>query len=136
MTNQNNPYIDLLDHVVCNQCGADDFEVIYPPDYSNAKSEDLKNSFRSSGDELLLDQLVKCRVCGLQYLNPRIKQDVVLEAYSDGSDETFISQASARERTFASCLNTIEKNTSMRGKILDVGTAGGSFLSVAKQRGW
>lgn len=129
-------YKHLLETVPCNLCGEDDFEIVYPPDYESAKPEDILHTFRSSGDEILLDQLVRCKNCGLEYLNPRLGETVVVEGYSEGSDEMFVSQALVRERTFAKSLKMIEKNTQQRGYLLDVGTAGGSFLAVAKQRGW
>jgi len=136
MSDRINSYTDLLEEVVCNLCGADEYEVIHSPRYEIARPDDIVNIFRSSGDEILIDQLVRCRQCGLQYLNPRLKQDLVLKGYSAGTDETFISQVAARERTFAKCLDIIEDMRPQRGRILDVGTAGGSFLGVAKQRGW
>lgn len=136
MSDQASRYKALLESVVCNQCGADDYNIIYPARYGAAKPDELIQSFRSSGDEVLLDQLVCCRQCGLRYLNPRLRQDLILESYSAGTDETFVSQAAARERTFARCLDIIERVWPQRGRILDVGTAGGSFLGVARQRGW
>lgn len=129
-------YQALLESVPCNLCGADDYEIIYPPRYELAKPEEIANTFRSSGDEVLLDQLVKCKSCGLQYLNPRLRADVVIEGYSIGSDEMFVSQVAGRERTFAKSLRMIERLRPQRGRLLDVGTAGGSFLAVAKQAGW
>lgn len=129
-------YKRLLETVQCNLCGEDDFEIVYPPDYESAKPDDILHTFRSSGDEILLDQLVRCENCGLEYLNPRLGETVVVEGYSEGSDEMFVSQAAGRERTFAKSLKIIEKHTQTRGDLLDVGTAGGSFLAVAKQRGW
>lgn len=129
-------YQELLETVPCNLCGAEDYAVVYPPRYENARPDELLTAFRSSGDELLLDQLVKCKHCGLQYLNPRLKADVVLQGYSEGSDETFVSQVAGRERTFAAALKRIEDLRPTRGKLLDVGTAGGSFLAVARQAGW
>ena len=129
-------YQTLLEHVSCNCCGANEFKVIYPARYEMANPEELINSFRSSGDEILIDQLVQCKNCGLEYLNPRLKQDIIMEAYSEGNDEGFISQASARERTFEKCLKAIEKFQPRQGKIFDVGTAGGSFLKVAQKNGW
>jgi 2-polyprenyl-3-methyl-5-hydroxy-6-metoxy-1,4-benzoquinol methylase len=129
-------YKALLETVPCNLCGADDYEVIYPPRYEQAKPEEIANTFRSSGDEVLLDQLVACKQCGLMYLNPRLRSDVVLEGYSAGSDEQFISQAAGRERTFVKSLKIIERLRPNRGRLLDVGTAGGSFLAVAKKTGW
>ncbi|MDH5506893.1 MAG: class I SAM-dependent methyltransferase [Anaerolineae bacterium] len=129
-------YKKLLESVPCNLCGADDFDVVYPARYELAKPEEILETFRSSGDEILLDQLVRCKQCGLEYLTPRLREDVVIEGYSAGSDEMFISQAAGRERTFTKALNLIENHYAGRGKLLDVGTAGGSFLAVAKRSGW
>lgn len=131
-----NRYKSLLTKVTCNICGADDYKIIYPARYEEANPDDILETFRSSGDEILVDQLVQCRNCGLQYLNPRLKSSLILTGYSSGTDEAFISQNQARERTFSSSLDKIEKYRKNRGKILDVGTAGGAFLGVAAQRGW
>ena len=127
---------DALESVPCNLCGADDTQVIYPARYEHETAESLAEKFKSSGDELLVDQLVRCRACGLEYLNPRPRPDLVLEGYSSGEDPAFVSQAASRERTFARCLDLVEANVSGRGRLLDIGTAGGSFLHVAKSRGW
>ena len=129
-------YDNMLEDVVCNLCGSDDYDVVYPSSYRESHFEDIAQIFRSSGDEILLDQLVLCRQCGLKYLNPRLQQELILEGYSSGTDKTFVSQVQARERVFLKSLDFIERFVSHRGKILDVGTAGGSFLGVAKQRGW
>jgi SAM-dependent methyltransferase len=136
MTSNVEKYQALLESVPCNLCGANDYEVVYPPRYADAKPEEIANTFRSSGDEVLLDQLVRCKNCGLQYLTPRLKASVVLEGYGAGTDELFVSQAAGRERTFASSLRYIEKFRPQRGSLLDVGTAGGSFLAVAQRAGW
>lgn len=136
MSDRASRYEALLETVVCNLCGADDHDVIYPPRYDAARPDAITHSFRSSGDEILVDQLVRCRQCGLQYLNARLRQDLILEGYSVGGDETFISQVAARERTFAKGLDIVERVVPQRGRILDIGTAGGSFLGVARRRGW
>jgi 2-polyprenyl-3-methyl-5-hydroxy-6-metoxy-1,4-benzoquinol methylase len=130
-------YKALLENVNCNLCGAhENYEVIYPPVYHQANPDKIEESFRSSGDEVLIDQLVRCRQCGLQYLTPRLQQSVIINSYSNGSDEIFVSQAGAREATFNRCLDVVEQAYPKKGRILDIGTAGGSFLSVAKKRGW
>lgn len=129
-------YASLLESVSCNLCGADDYRVVYPPRYESSTAKDLADRFRSSGEEVLIDQLVQCKRCGLKYLNPRLPPEKILEGYSAGSDENFISQASAREMTFERCLEALEKVRPGRGRILDVGTAGGSFLRAATKRGW
>ncbi len=129
-------YKALLENVPCNLCGADDFDIVYPATYEKAKPDQVEESFRSSGDEILVDQLVRCRRCQLEYLTPRLNQEVIIHAYSSGSDEIFVSQAKAREVTFNRCLDIVEKYQPAKGKVLDVGTAGGSFLAAAKKRGW
>ena len=129
--------VSLLERVPCNVCGADDYTVVYPAQYDHAKYEDLTQIFKSSGDERLIDQLVRCNRCSLHYLNPRLRQDVILEGYSSGSDEAFVSQNAARESTFRGCLAAVEASSGIRrGRLLDVGAAGGAFLHVARQRGW
>lgn len=129
-------YQALLEDTPCNLCGANDYDVVYHPRYELAQPDEIIENFRSSGDEILVDQLVRCKQCDLQYLTPRLKQDVVIEGYSEGTDEMFISQAEGRERTFDRSLDYIERLMPSRGRILDVGTAGGSFLGVAAKRGW
>jgi 2-polyprenyl-3-methyl-5-hydroxy-6-metoxy-1,4-benzoquinol methylase len=129
-------YRAMLEDVSCNLCGADDFEPIYPARYDDAQPDQIMETFRSSGDEVLVDRLVRCRSCGLQYLSPRLKSDLILNGYSQGTDEAFISQNTARERTFAKSLDMIEKFQPGKGRLLDIGTAGGAFLGVAQRRGW
>jgi 2-polyprenyl-3-methyl-5-hydroxy-6-metoxy-1,4-benzoquinol methylase len=122
--------------VSCNLCGIDDPALIYPSVRNSALAID-DNEFRSSGDEVLKDPLVKCRACGFQYVNPRLKSDLVLKGYINAIDETFVSQAKGRELTFKRCLREVQKVWKIKpGRILDVGTANGSFLKVAKDCGW
>lgn len=136
MSDLSKTYQSMLENVPCNLCGSDDFSVVYPARYQDARPEAIMETFRSSGDEVLVDQLVRCRQCGLQYLNPRLKSDVILEGYREGIDETFVSQNAARERTFAKSLQTIERLKPSKGRLLDIGTASGAFLGIAHQRRW
>ncbi len=126
---------DLFEEVNCNLCHSNNFKIIYESEYGNETQEDLKLKFRSSGDEKLIDQIVQCNNCKLVYLNPRIKQELIIGGYSEGSDENFVSQAKGRELTFNKSLKFVEK-FQKPGRILDIGTAGGSFLHVAEDRGW
>lgn len=122
-----------LENVKCNICEKDDYTIVYPSLYS--EKDNVVELFKSSGDEPSKDQIVKCNNCGLVYVNPRIKPEKIIEGYSEGSDERFISQAQEREKTFAKTLKVIEKYVPV-GSVLDIGTAGGSFLAAAKKRGW
>jgi SAM-dependent methyltransferase len=126
----------LLEHVPCVLCGRDDYDVVYEAQYEREKDVDLVQKFRASGDELLIDQLVRCRGCGFQYVNPRLRGDLILDGYTQGEDPTYVSQLSARERTFAASLDEIEKAAGGKGRLLDVGTAAGAFVAAARARGW
>jgi SAM-dependent methyltransferase len=126
----------LLEHVPCFLCGADDYDVVYDARYENEKDVDLVDKFRASGDELLIDQLVRCRRCRFQYVNPRLRGDLILSGYAEGEDPTYVSQLKARERTFARALDEIERAAGGKGRLLDVGTAAGAFVASARDRGW
>jgi 2-polyprenyl-3-methyl-5-hydroxy-6-metoxy-1,4-benzoquinol methylase len=128
----------LLEEIPCNLCGATDVRVLRPARYSFAHNSDsLIRTFSSSSDEQLNHRLVACARCGLQYVSPRLKAEAVLEGYAEGSDEQFVSQARGRELTFGKCLDTIEAVwRGPRGRLLDIGTGGGSFPHVASKRGW
>ena len=127
---------DLLQPVSCAVCGADDSDVVYEARYDPQDTTDLVATFRASGDELLIDRLVRCRRCGLQYINPRLRDDLVFAGYTQGDDPTYVSQLAARERTFAASLAEIERLAGGRGRLLDIGTAAGAFVAAAVKQGW
>lgn len=121
----------------CNLCGSDNFKIIYKAkDNADSQGDCLTRKFRSSGDEALIDQMVTCRNCGLSYINPVLDEPDILMGYSEGADEVFVSQNRARERTFKKCLKAIGAQNGQGKKILDIGTAAGAFLHVARQKGW
>ena len=125
-----------LEHVRCAVCDADDYDVVYPAQYEREKDIDLVQKFRASGDELLIDQLVRCRRCRFQYVNPRLSSELILAGYTEGDDPTYVSQLEARERTFDASLGEIERAAGGKGRLLDVGTAAGAFVAAARKRGW
>jgi SAM-dependent methyltransferase len=111
--------------------------VVVPSRRDPAHPVDLHTVFRSSGDEPLQDQMVRCTSCGLHYVRPRLKWDLILEGYRGGTDENFVSQITFRERTFRKALDKLERMARPPGKrVLDVGAAGGSFLAAARERGY
>jgi len=126
----------VLEHVICNLCGADDPETVYEARYEPGRPCDLVRTFRASGDDLLADRLVRCRQCGLEYVSPRPCGGDIVAAYADGDDPAYVSQVDARQRTFTTALARIENLQPKKGRLLDVGTAAGAFLGAAKARGW
>lgn len=128
---------DQLETVPCNLCGSDDHDVLRPSRRDPSQPIDLAEVFRSSGDEPLLDQLVRCTSCRFVYVRPRLRWELILQGYEGATDPSFVSQIAFRERTFRRCLDKIEKAARPPGRrVLDVGAAGGSFLAVARERGY
>ncbi|HUG54332.1 MAG TPA: class I SAM-dependent methyltransferase [Vicinamibacteria bacterium] len=131
------PAAAQLEEVACAVCGSSDFAVVVPSRRDPSRPIDLQTVFRSSGDEPLQDQMVRCTSCGLHYVRPRLRWDLILEGYRGGTDENFVSQVAFRERTFGACLDKIERIARPAGRrVLDVGAAGGSFLAMARARGY
>ena len=126
----------MLEEVHCDLCGSSEIDIVRPARSGVRSSQDLVQIFRASSDVPLVDRLVQCKSCDLVFVSPRVHAPTIVESYSEGEDPTFVSQAEARERTFATSVERIEALTGGPGRIFDIGTAGGSFLAAARARGW
>ncbi|MEW6676508.1 MAG: class I SAM-dependent methyltransferase [Pseudomonadota bacterium] len=87
--------------------------------------------------------LVRCRACGMSYVNPRLspaelERKLQLWADQDVLDEERLRQAfePATLDYYARFLRRIEARAPGRGHLLDVGCGTGAFLTVARQAGW
>ena len=118
----------VLERVCCNLCGADDTAPVTEIDGFH---------------------IVRCRQCGLVYVNPRYREELLQEIYTEtyydhdgiqngleffGYDNYLEDEENIRI-TFAKRLKTIERYAT-KGKLLDIGCATGFFLDLAKSRGW
>lgn len=117
-----------LEHVKCNQCGADDTKPRYQVD----------GYF-----------IVECRQCALIYVNPRLSQAELSGIYSrdyyenkeQSYNQKFFSdyagERKVRSEEFKGKLDEIlEFLGPKRGRLLDVGCAMGFFLDVARAAGF
>lgn len=130
-----------LEKINCPNCSSKDFQVLKKANYSKINSyEDLLSIYKSSADELLLDQLSKCTNCNLVYLNPRIKSEIINKSYSENIDDQHTNQDIERYKTFKKSLSKIicrNKISNFLGKkFLDIGSASGVFLKVLKDIGF
>ena len=114
----------------CNLCNGNSFET-----FLQTSGNEKGIAFFPSSDIIGNNNLVKCNDCGLVFVNPLPDEKEVLEEYTNFKDERFASQAEGREITFEKNLKDIEKYKK-NGKLLDIGTASGSFIYMAKKRGW
>src|SRR5687767_6277425 len=91
----------LFETISCPLCGSKKFTIVYPGQFPEELSEEfLKSIYRSSSDASLFEQVVKCSNCGLVYLNPRLKPNLIVDSYAEGEDAAHVAQDEMRVRTF------------------------------------
>lgn len=125
-----------LEDAPCDLCGSTEVDVLRAAVPEQHAPRDSERAFSASSSAPLAHRLVRCRVCRLVYVSPRLPARGILEAYGEGEDHVFVGQSQARERTFETALERMESLTGGAGRVFDVGTANGSFLAVARRRGW
>jgi SAM-dependent methyltransferase len=107
----------MPEFVVCNLCG----------------SEAARPLFRLRDYRFCVDDVewtaVRCKSCGLGYLNPRPTVDEIRRYYPE---RYFTQRASQMDRYRRQARYVVGE----RGRLLDIGTARGDFLSVMAERGW
>ncbi len=123
--------------IPCPLCAKNPFAVVYPAHFPDQlTSEFLTTVYRSSSDQTIFEQVVRCLYCNLVYLNPRLAPERIVEAYAEGEDTAFIEQDDMRIRTFLDALQSLHREygvtLSPETKVLDIGCAGGAFLRAAK----
>ncbi|HSX41743.1 MAG TPA: class I SAM-dependent methyltransferase [Candidatus Saccharimonadales bacterium] len=130
----------LFQPIACPLCDAKSVTIVRKGRFPANVSEDfLRQTYRSSSDQGLFEQVVRCRRCQLVYLSPRLKPGLIIDAYAEGEDESFISQDPMRIRTFKTALQRFSKKYRLpftkKTKLLDIGCAGGAFLRAARSLG-
>lgn len=121
-------------YVKCNNCGADDYSVIFPENKAQ------------------IHQVVKCNSCGLMYANPQtthtidgkvaVKEDKQLsekELTKELNDfipdkNQYLKKQYVQQKDYLKVFDVIDKKN--KGVLLDIGSYTGVFLQSAKERGW
>ena len=132
---------DYLEKINCPSCSKDSYKILNNSNYKNIDSvEKLNEVYKSSSDNILIDQLVQCDYCSFQYLNPRIISKIIVDSYQDTIDETHVSQDKFRLQTFSKSLKKIIKILNLQNlnhkHFLDIGSASGVFLKALKDLGF
>ena len=127
-----------MENIHCPICGSKDYKVILNNKYGKLKnSKNLISLYRSSSEIKVIDQLVECKKCNLEYLNPRIKESIIVSSYKSAVDKKHITQNIYRIETFYNSLKKLNKKLNLNNFLnlrgLDVGSASGSFLCATKK---
>ncbi|MFQ5506180.1 MAG: FAD-dependent oxidoreductase [Planctomycetota bacterium] len=91
-------------------------------------------------------RVVSCSSCGLVYVTPRLKPELLSEVYNQDYWQShspkergyadYRKEAPLYIKTFEKRLGLIDRYAPEPGRALDVGCAAGYFLEVLRRRGW
>lgn len=131
-----------LEYVVCNLCGSQEYQVIFPDTRLQSHVEGRTARWSAfccthSGYGVHF-QIVQCSSCKLVYANPRTPRQAVVDIYEAVEDPVYLEERAARELTFRRHLAKLEKFTgSGQGRrLLDIGAYIGVFVEEASKAGW
>lgn len=78
-----------------------------------------------------------CAACEYRFVNPRPTQAAIAAAYSDPhAYDHWLAEEGGRKRMWSKRLDLVERLAPERGRLLDVGAGIGTFLALARERGW
>ena len=110
----------VLEHVPCNLCGSVESRVMYrKPDTRYWVSPHVFDA-------------VRCRRCGLGFVNPRPTRESIRMFYPDSFYER--REVATERRRYDLQARFLDEYP--RGRLLDIGCAGGAFLKVLQERAW
>lgn len=78
--------------------------------------------------------LVKCKECGLVFLNPRPTKDSSFVYYRDSDTEKSHNKPAFYEKFYYSFFRSIPGR--IKGKLLDIGCGSGRYIYVMREKGW
>lgn len=121
----------FVEQVTCILCGADDTELLFVG----------RDEWYGRTGEF---PTVRCRHCGLIYLNPRPDRTEIGQYYPDEyapyfraiEDEPSWWQRFNRRLAMRKRLRLVQKRLPQPGRVLDVGCATGTFLTTLRAHGW
>jgi 2-polyprenyl-3-methyl-5-hydroxy-6-metoxy-1,4-benzoquinol methylase len=138
----------LTETVACPLCKSTQFKTVrpaaYPSDDTGKLAEDLARAYSAAAESKLLDAITYCCECSLLYLNPRIRQDMIVESYVSATESTenpiFVRQGESRIATFRRNLSYLLRKYGLRPSrdkfVLDIGCAAGAFPKAAHDLGF
>lgn len=77
-----------------------------------------------------------CLCCGLEQVPRSLIPHTLEDIYRDVTDETYLKNIKARQKTFSRNLESISAYLPATGSLLEVGSYCGLFLEAANKKGW
>jgi 2-polyprenyl-3-methyl-5-hydroxy-6-metoxy-1,4-benzoquinol methylase len=128
----------LMEHIRCNLCGVDDYEVRVPSTLGCHKRADWSSYACTNGGYGYHGPIVACKQCGFVYADPRPQSTEVLDIYEAVQDPLYVEEREGRVLTFEHHLRPMERFTGPADgrRLLDVGAHTGVFVDIATRHGW
>ena len=124
----------MLEKVVCDLCGGEACDVVYPATVNDEDCPGFQYSCTNDGHGSHY-QVVRCQRCGLCYCSPRPRSIDLECGYQEVQDPLYEEEMLGRRRTFQRNLRQLSLHKE-KGKLLDIGCYLGVFLDEAKKQGW
>lgn len=129
----------FFEDIPCNLCGNDDagIDILYEADAEKIPrtTERFREIYSSASTDVFYERVVRCKRCGLIYISPQPRRELIINGYASAEDEQYVSQEKGRLITFKNCLKTV-RQLSPTGRLLDIGAASGIFVKAAKDAGY
>ncbi|MCE5325920.1 MAG: class I SAM-dependent methyltransferase [Planctomycetaceae bacterium] len=116
---------DQSQHVPCDLCGSDDCEVYLEPRRMRSLAE---SDFTVLGEQGEHPRIVRCRVCGLIYANPRDAAEGLVGKYKALPIASYLQEESSRRLTASRDAAMLRRHVPPPARVLDVGCSAGLFL--------
>jgi SAM-dependent methyltransferase len=119
--------------------------LLKPADLKNNEQQPLKCNICGGGEACLIKKedawdVVQCKNCSFVYVTPLPDEQFLhnhYQAYLPSSDASIAQWRDMMAGIFQRSLDAIEERRGHdRGALLDIGCGYGSFLELARQRGW
>jgi SAM-dependent methyltransferase len=126
-------YFELLSN--CPVCSSPNFVLFKKSSFDSLSlsEEHIKITDSEYGQTW---ELSRCQECTHVFANPAPVPSLIQSLYSRVEDPDYEEEARGRGKNFRRILSRLDKLSTRKGRLLDVGAATGILVRLAKEKGW
>ncbi len=119
----------------CPLCGSSEI-IDFKHGTINVKKIDSDNFKITDSSYGSLWDFSRCKKCSFVFSNPKLDKESLIEFYSALEDTEYSEEKDGRAKNFKTVLNRIKKLQPADNSLLDIGSASGIFVKLAKEKGY